>query len=236
MSYPAAGFPDYSRLNPNGGRYLGTLTGVINTDPITPWISTTGFGYLNLLTNSNSVASDYEVLVQFAQLGGPGTTNAEYFYIPSNDNFNAVQIPILGQWFRVAHSYDRGPGTEQPSTYIYGTNAQITGPLFGGFGSQSILTSANVTHGGSSTFGMLGIAPGPATFSVSSVSAMNWYAQLQHYDAVIAQWLTTYQISGANTANQVNITVNLLPMPVRVLVFNNETTTQSFSVSLIPGG
>lgn len=234
MSYPVAGFPDYSRLQPNGGRFLGALTGTVSTNPQTPAISSTGFTYITLLTNSNSVLSDYIVNVEWGANNDPSTSFAAAMYVPSNDSFNTVQFPVLAEWFKVNYSFYRGPGTETPTTYIYGTNSPWSGAMLGGFGSQSIASSLSVPATSIGTLGMLGISQGNACFGCSSVNAGNWYAQLQQYDAATAGWLTTYQITGTASADQALSPVALLPAPCRIQVHNLNTSVALFQATLIP--
>jgi hypothetical protein len=234
VSYPSAGFPDYSRLSPNGGRYLGELAAEPSTFPITQSISTTGFGYIYFLTNANGTTCDFEINVGWGGSSDPQNGFSTAFFAPNHDDFNIMIMPVIAEWFRVSYSFYRGPSTDFVTTYIYGSNALWNGPPYGGFGSQSVALAMTVPASSSAFSGMSGIVPGNAIFAVSSTTATGWYAQVQQYDPVTATWLIVAQTSGGSATNQATIAVGLIAAPARVMVFNESAAAEVFQVSLIP--
>lgn len=235
MSYPSTGFPDYSRYEPMGGRYLGKISAPISTNPASPVLSSTGFGYLTLFTTSVGVNALYVVIVNWGYNSDGGMRFATSSYAPSNDGSNVCQFPIIGEWFTVEHSWIGVNPNDNPVTLIYASNSLWQGAYFGGFGQQSIAETQSCPAGAQTVYGMLGIAAGNAMFSVSTVQAGTWYAQLQQFDPVTNLWITTFQLNNGGGSDQQYASVVLLPAPARVVLFNIGSAAINIAVSLIPG-
>jgi hypothetical protein len=233
MSYPPIGFPDYSRLTPTGGRYLATLSGEVSTNPATEPISSTGFGYLTLITIANGVTANYLVIVNWGANSDPSVRFTTSQYVPNNDNENVVNFQILGEWFTVEYLYISGTATDTPKTLIYATNAIEIGSPLGNFGSQYINETAAITANTTEYYEASGCYGGSVWIGVSNLIGQQWYCQVQQYDPSTAAWVTLYQIGGSSYGFSAVQEVSLPPAPTRIAMTNTESSTVSYTVTMV---
>lgn len=234
MTAGNTGFPDYSRLSPQGGRFLGELQGVINTNPSTPAISTAGFQYVTLTTNGGTAGTDYQVVINWGDGSDPAVRFSSVFYTPASGDGNTVQFPVISEWFTVEYLYIRGSGIQQPTTYIYGTNAPQVVPLLGTNGSASIVQNATINAGNNTTFSSTGIHQGKAKLAFATNGTNAYFLDVNQYSAISGTWQNEYIMAGTQFGTYWVAEIALLPAPVEVVVNNASAANSQYFVTLIP--
>lgn len=236
MSIPTIGFPDYSRYQPNGGRYLGSCSGNIGTSPSTEPISSVGFGYITLITFANGVSANYFVGLNWGDNSDPVERITDTQYVARGDSYNVTNWQVIAEWFTVEHDYVSGSTSESPTTYIYGSNVPEIGPPLGGSGSQYLNVNTNVGAGTTTYFSTVGCWGGKAMLGVSNLTGTEWYAQIQQYNPDTAAYENLYQIGGSSYGFSAVVPVALPPAPTRVGITNTAGAAVAFTISLVPYG
>jgi hypothetical protein len=234
MSYPTLGFPDYSRLSPEGGRVLGTLSGVVSTNPATNPISSTGFGYITLMTKPSPPGCNYYVILNWGFNTDSAVRYADTQYVPDSANFNAVNFPVIGEWFTVEYLYLSGTNTISVETLIYGTNAPQILPPLGCSGQGYLQEYVLINSGTTQTFAVPGCHQGRAKLCVAGAANADWFVFVNQWNPNTPGWQETYLMLGSTMGQAGVIEIALAPAPTQLAVTNTPGANQDFLVTLIP--
>lgn len=234
MSYPSIGFPDYSRLNPNGGRHLIDLTGPLSGVPTSPIFSTVGFSYLSAWTLNNGNTANFDVFASWYDTNNVASLLGTSKYTPNGDNNNAVNMQVMSEWCSFSHILYSGPGAETPLTYVYGSTVALNQAARGSLSSPFANASPTIAAGASTYVLPNGCSGGMVTIAVTNGANSSWFCPVDYYQASSATWMQLYLIDGAVYGVSSIVNVALPSAPIRLQPFNTDSVSRTFTVSVVP--
>lgn len=228
MTTPS-GYPDYARLSVQAGAILAQIFGVnVNTNPHTPAINMTGYGFVNVGMNDLTITA--HLWVQLAwytdqtllnQVASSGMT------IPPGSQ-DVRQFPVLSPWLQVTILYLSGPTTDQPNLTVYGTNQEI--PLTGsemvgqpmGVVDQSVAAS-----GGTATLTTTTVAPPKVSIGIWHSTNGLWVADLYYFDRVANAFSRFFEFDGATFNNNALANIGVPPTYLQLILTNKDTVART---------
>lgn len=229
MSTPT-GYPDYARLSLQAGQILNIVSGQnINTNPKTPAINTTGFGYL--VVGINDITLTAKFWVQVAYYTDPGLTNqvaTQGFFMPPGGQA-ARQHVVIAQFVQVTMIYLSGTTTDQPVMTIYGIN--VSAEYMNVANVADHIMQNNQSVAASSSFVLTGSTVPPPVVTVSLWHATNnvWHAILKHWDRNVAAFVEAMHIEGATAGLHFVARIDVAPSQLQLTVFNDDTVARQMT-------
>lgn len=235
MSYPASGFPDYSRYEANAGRTLAILDTPLSNGPATAVLSTTGFSYITIMNNSVGVTTNYEIFIEWMTVPTQAPPLMVQQIGPSFTSNNVIQVPVIGEWCRILHVAYIGPANESPISYIFGSNAYVGVPSVGSI-NAGIINGKQVVPAGSNDFQQSsGTYMGHVTVTCGNHQNNLWSCNLEWFNPALDTWNILYIWDGATYGIAAISDVYIPPYPMRLNALNNDTSPQTFLLTMQPG-
>jgi hypothetical protein len=236
VTYPTIGFPDYSRLSPAGGRFLGSLSGLIASNPTTNPISTAGFSYITLINLGTVPGGNYQVVVNWGFNSDGAVRFASVDFVPDAGNTNVVTFPVLGEWCTVEYFYFSGPSAVPQKTLIYGSQSPMMMPPLGATWGGYINDFPNVSGNSSINLPASGCAQGRYKLGISNGAGNTWNVNVLQYNPSTAAYGLFYSFNGSVYGQSTTQEIALVEAPVLLQIYNTAAAAVNFIISLIPFG
>jgi hypothetical protein len=233
-TFPVNGFPDYSRLGPNGGRLLFALTGALSGQPASGFVSTAGFAYLSLWTAGSDDGAVYTVSVTWANDQAGDETIGDNYYVPNDLSQNVVNTQVLTEWVSITHTLISGPGTAEPTTYVYGTTVAPIGSDIRSSGLLSLNVNPTLTAGANFTEELGGCGPGKLLLHVYQPNTTEWILQVKYFDTGINAVAELYQFPGTDWPLSHTIKIIVPPSTITLELTNQSAATEAFLLTCMP--
>lgn len=220
------GFPDWSRLQLQGGQQLLDVQIAVSGEYVSPVIDCLGFSFLQVSTNDGGNLAYKEVTVIFYTANNvlSGINSTSWIVTPGSLDFQ--QIPCMGRWATISIQNLDTPSGETVTIYAYGSNVQLP-HSFNAQNSQPLATfNGNIASNTSQYVFSSSTQFGPATMSGLINSGSQWYIALQFWSKVDIDWRYLVVLYGATFGEAASQRISLPPAPTRLEIRNESSVTQ----------
>lgn len=229
------GFPDWSRLQMQGGQELYAAQFNPAGDLFTPVLDALGFAYVQVNFNDLGNVAHKQLTIRFYNdNGGTSQINSKsWIVVPGSEDFKT--IPCMGRFFNIEMHSLETPVGEVSDVIIYGSNALVPGFSTNQPSTPLIWFRGTIGAGATQNVFASGTHEGPATLSVVATSTTAWNASLQFWSPITLA-LNTFQYgTGAQFGNGWTQRVSLPPAPCVLSVQNTDTVGRFFALAVTLG-
>lgn len=230
-SYPAAGYPDYTKSIPKNGLEFTTVSGPLSGAPTSPVFSTTGYSFLLLTCNANSTTAAFWIEVDWLATSNPASKIASSTFTPDHNNNNAFKTPVLSSFCQIKHIYFSGPNTDAPVTTALGHTVDSSQSPLGSFGIHSLSGTTTVGAGLLVNVNAVGSGAGLMYCFIANANTGPYAVGIYYYNAPTNAYIKFNELDGTGTAGEAIGTISTPDAPVLIQFDNLYTASQTFTYS-----
>lgn len=229
------GFPDWSRLQMQGGQQLLSAQYTINGVLVTPTMDTLGFGFINVSIDDLGNLAHKEINVRFYADQAATIQISEMAYIIQSGSFDIKQFAVLSRYVNITIQNLETPANEIVTAFVYGSNSVMPPQQQSVASGPFINSSQNIAAGAFMTLFAPYTYMGPATLELSQYANNKWYCITRAWTKVAVGYTDTGTIFGSQYGQSIRIRVSLPACPIQLLFRNTDTVAQTLVATITLG-
>lgn len=226
----SVGFPDYARLEQQGGYLLYGASGVVplNTTLFQGYVGS--WPYINLVTDPTSPADKIQVIMEYFTDATFTTLVAFRYAIRDQLSICQTQYANLSPWLKVFYRTAGNNTINWAELAFYATTGEATSNALSSADEPLLSVNTTVVGGGNFTQEMQHIQPGDCTLMIYT-KATTWNAQMQYYSYSNAAQMQLWHGDSTQFPEGSSWSVPMIDAPHTFSFTNSGATTQQLVVA-----